>query len=442
MKKEHIRLVGLLFVWTIILTAMMLLLTSCFCFHKWQNIGVKKEATCEEKGISEQVCLKCDKTRKKANIPATGHTYLKWTVETEPTCMEAGMKSSVCVTCEKTGYETIPSLGHEDGEPVITKAATCTEDGEQYWFCTRCGTETGYTYIERLEHIESDPIVTKEPTCDEDGEQYTMCLTCKQNLGYEKIPAAHLFDRQTNSCLVCKKQQYPEIKSWEEFKAAGGTSDGYIIYLNYLSPDISHVVTFSEAKYIKLIGDPNQTYGHIQFAFKNVDNMQIDLVNVNLDPPGNSGPAIEIDGSVKNVTISFYGSSCSLIGAQGENKDRLYGHNDGGVGFAAISAKYTAVTLHIQADSVKIQGGKGGKGSNGLTGFVAESGKNGGRGGYAIEADKIIVTVAQGYSSAALKLVGGAGGDGGEGGTYFGKKEPDGNPGEKSPETNIPIVYQ
>ena len=58
------------------------------------------------------------------------------------TCTEAGYTGdTVCTTCGATvsSGSTIPALGHQEGEGVVTKEPTATEEGVMTYSCIRCG---------------------------------------------------------------------------------------------------------------------------------------------------------------------------------------------------------------------------------------------------------------------------------------------------------------
>ena len=60
----------------------------------------------------------------------------------EATCTAAGYTGDmVCITCGATiaTGSTIPTLGHQEGEGVVTKEPTATEEGVVTYSCTRCG---------------------------------------------------------------------------------------------------------------------------------------------------------------------------------------------------------------------------------------------------------------------------------------------------------------
>lgn len=117
----------------------------------------------------------------------------KWIETLAPTCTTTGEKSRVCALCEYA-FESveIAALGHQYDSGVITKKATCDEDGVVTFTCVR--TDCGEFYTEVLpktEHRYDLGVVIVNPTCDTEG---TKRFTC-QNEGcyaYYDIPVKAL----------------------------------------------------------------------------------------------------------------------------------------------------------------------------------------------------------------------------------------------------------
>ena len=62
-----------------------------------------------------------------------------WVVSVEPSCV-VGLRKGLCEACGLTYLETIPATGEHawlDGE--VTRAATCSAEGEMTYACEMCG---------------------------------------------------------------------------------------------------------------------------------------------------------------------------------------------------------------------------------------------------------------------------------------------------------------
>ncbi|MCD8015849.1 MAG: Ig-like domain-containing protein, partial [Lachnospiraceae bacterium] len=114
--------------------------------------------------------------------------------------------------------KTIAMTSHTAGEWTTTKAATCTETGEQVQNCTVCGTTIDTKTIEMTGHTAGEWTTTKPVTCTEAGEQVQKCTICSAVLDTRAISAlghsygewettaeATVFDAevQTRTCESC-----------------------------------------------------------------------------------------------------------------------------------------------------------------------------------------------------------------------------------------------
>jgi hypothetical protein len=79
------------------------------------------------------------------------------------------------------------SCAHRNTITSVTKAATCTEWGEEQTKCTECGSST-YKSIPKTEHSKTEKI-TKEATCTQKGEKQIVCSKCNKVISTEEIPA-------------------------------------------------------------------------------------------------------------------------------------------------------------------------------------------------------------------------------------------------------------
>ena len=108
---------------------------------------------------------------------STAHVHAYQTTIVQPTCSEMGYKYMKCACGDEQTSDYTPSLGHDFGEPVVTKAATCNETGVKTKTCSRCGMQLTDT-IPKLEHQMTDYVVTKEATPTEKGRKTRTCTLC------------------------------------------------------------------------------------------------------------------------------------------------------------------------------------------------------------------------------------------------------------------------
>ena len=169
------------------------------------------------------------------------HTHSYVTVVTKAaTCTEEGEKVVKCETCgEVFKTEPIAPKGHHWATKVVTKEPTCTEEGTAEYTCDACG-EKKTESIAALGHDVIETVIT-EPTCAEAGSKELTCSRCDYKEIVE-IPATgeHTWDEgvvtteptcgaegeKTYTCTVCGEQKTEAIAKlehaygeWEVVKA-------------------------------------------------------------------------------------------------------------------------------------------------------------------------------------------------------------------------------
>ena len=177
--------------------------------HTDGNWIVDKEANCTENGSKHQVCAICSVTIKTETIPAKGHTD-EVVPGKDATCTETGLTDGKkCSVCGETtlAQDVIPAKGHTE-EVVPGKDATCTEtgltDGKK---CSVCGeTLVAQETIPAKGHTDGNWIVDKEATCTENGSKHQVCSVCGVTIKTETISSkGHTDEDNNNVCDVCKE---------------------------------------------------------------------------------------------------------------------------------------------------------------------------------------------------------------------------------------------
>ena len=108
------------------------------CDHEYGE-GVVVPATCDTDGYTEHTCSKCGKKYKDNIVPAYGHQLGEWIIDREASCSEDGLMHQVCATCGEYVTYVTPATGH-------TWSDGYTSDGNYHWrVCTVCG-EAGRKY--------------------------------------------------------------------------------------------------------------------------------------------------------------------------------------------------------------------------------------------------------------------------------------------------------
>lgn len=149
--------------------------------HSWDNGKVTKKATCTEDGEKTYTCTVCNTTKTEV-IPATGHQHKEVRNAKKATCTEDGYTGDTyCKDCgEKLeAGSVIKKLGHTWDNGVITKEATCKEEGSKTYTCSICG-DTKTEAIPKKDHTWDEGKVTKKATCTEDGLKVYTCRVCAE----------------------------------------------------------------------------------------------------------------------------------------------------------------------------------------------------------------------------------------------------------------------
>ena len=150
------------------------------CSHKNTETVEAKTATCTEDGYTAGVrCVDCGASVSGyEKIAATGHnTTLN--VTWKPDCINKGSGNYVCTICNtKISTASIPALGHST-EWIVIKEATCSTDGQEVEYCSRCGRQLSYRAIAKTNNCTFTEWVTDtQSTCNQQGVQHRTCTQC------------------------------------------------------------------------------------------------------------------------------------------------------------------------------------------------------------------------------------------------------------------------
>jgi hypothetical protein len=162
--------------------------------HKYADPVVTKPATCTEDGIKTYVCINDPSHSYDLPIEAFGHNHIITEITKQPTCTETGIKTHTCDRCGDSYEEVIPATGHKAAAAVKENevAAQCETTGsyDLVTYCSVCGEELGRASktIPALGHDYGDWVITKQPEVGVPGEQTKTCKRCGHVIT-EEIPA-------------------------------------------------------------------------------------------------------------------------------------------------------------------------------------------------------------------------------------------------------------
>lgn len=173
-------------------------------------------------------CTVCHNTRTEA-IEAPGHEYGEWVIDRDATCVKEGSKHRDCIRSDATQTESIPATGQHQWKVLSTTAATCSQDGTVTYKCAVCGDTKTETLKATGQHSYGAGVVTKAATCAEPGIMTYTCVVCNDSYT-ESIPvdkSTHKWDAgvvtkeltctadgvRTFTCSVCGDTRTEAIKA-------------------------------------------------------------------------------------------------------------------------------------------------------------------------------------------------------------------------------------
>ncbi|MBQ7370773.1 MAG: hypothetical protein IJW67_02620, partial [Blautia sp.] len=152
--------------------------------------------SCTEEGEEERVCRHNASHIETRSVAVVDHSWDDGVVTKKATCEEEGEKTYTCMVGGETRTEAIPATGHAWDDGVITTEPTCTEKGVRTFTCANDATHTRTEDVDALGHDWGAWEVTKEPTETEDGEETRTCSRCGES---ESRPIPHLVAEYRNT---------------------------------------------------------------------------------------------------------------------------------------------------------------------------------------------------------------------------------------------------
>lgn len=130
--------------------------------------------------------------------PAQTHTHTwKTEITKAATCTEKGEQTSTCTECGATTTKTVPKAKHT--YTVVTQSGTCMETAKEIYTCSVCGD----SYTKEGKKGEHDYKLTSESEhdpCTESGEAVYICSICGDSYTETVEPLGH--DLSTKKTVI------------------------------------------------------------------------------------------------------------------------------------------------------------------------------------------------------------------------------------------------
>ncbi len=158
--------------------------------HSSETVWVETLAPgCTTDGEKAEVCDDCEEFIFGTEvIPALGHNYDNGVVTKKATCDENGVVTFTCANCGDTYTEEIPATNHKYDAGVDVLNPTCEATGIKRFTCQNDGCYDYYDIDIPATGHNYTTTVTKAPTCEEEGVETTTCDRCG-NFTTAPIPA-------------------------------------------------------------------------------------------------------------------------------------------------------------------------------------------------------------------------------------------------------------
>ncbi len=243
--------------------------------HEHTFVTTVIDATCTEKGYTEKKCSVCGYTEKSDETDAVGHKWDDGVITKAATCKEDGVRTFTCTVCKETKTETVK--GDHAYVATVVKP-TCTEKGYTETKCSVCGKTEKSDYTDALGHKWDDGVITKEATCKEDGVRTFTCMVCKETKT-EAVKGDHAYvktvvnptctekgytETKCSVCGVSEKSDYTDAlgHKWDDgviTKAATCKEDGVRTFTCTVCKETKTEAVKGDHSYVKTVVNPTCT---------------------------------------------------------------------------------------------------------------------------------------------------------------------------------------
>lgn len=175
--------------------------------------------TCTAEGYTIYICG-CGHNYVSDKTTPLGHSFSKWHTTKEPTSTSTGVAEKVCEICNIKETKILGKIAENHTHnftSIVTKTATCNQEGENTFSCT-CG-ETYTEVIAKTNHSYKTSVT--KPTCVNEGYTTYICSCGDSYVSDNVAPLGHTFSEwkiigaettpETETaervCAICKTRE-------------------------------------------------------------------------------------------------------------------------------------------------------------------------------------------------------------------------------------------
>ncbi|MBQ7172880.1 MAG: choice-of-anchor L domain-containing protein [Clostridia bacterium] len=200
---------------------------------------IDTEPGCVTPGLKHTVCLRCGQSLESIHIPALGHNYVSTMIK-EPTCEEPGIIEHRCTRCDDYYWTYV--YGEHNFEITEYVEPTCYEDGHYTYTCLICGDSYdeiipgGHDYVA---HIIEMPTPQEDGLiryiCSRCGDSYDIVIPARPNATILLVQDRFPWTTNANADILNRLKNTGYITDWDVTTTANfgsvNLSDYNVIYI-------------------------------------------------------------------------------------------------------------------------------------------------------------------------------------------------------------------
>ena len=203
--------------------------------HSFEHNLIKSgviSPSCVSQGYTKYICGYCGYECSDEYTTALGHNFGEWTVAVPASCTENGTETRYCSRCDETETREIKSDGH-NYVSVITDP-TCTEKGYTTYTCSECGDTYTDNFTDALGHNFGEWAVTVPASCTQTGTETRYCSRCDETETREIPVTEHSYAMLAHKDPSCVQEGETVYKCTE-------CGDSYSVIVPVVPHSLKHI---------------------------------------------------------------------------------------------------------------------------------------------------------------------------------------------------------